>query len=194
MKQNILVRAIEVVGVLFAAFGGFLVGVAPPQAADSRFAVGLSSFITLVILLLIASLSRKKHRRIWILTAVFALILAAGTAYYYKSSYDELVFEYPPIGEPKRKYVAGTTLTPEGEKLKRENPGISTAKLVSGVGGWDLRGKLWPEASLNAARRKLVFSYVVLVIAFATSIFALTEGVLGDSLNARPKRGRQSSS
>lgn len=173
-----LVRAIEVVGVLFAAFGGFLVGIAPPPEADARFAVGISSFFALVILLLVASLSNRKYRKIWIIVAFCSLVLAAVTAYYYKSSYNELTFEYPP-GNPKVEYVAGTELTPAAQKVKRDNEGISNAKLVAGFGGLPYRGKVWPDASVNAARRKLIFSYVILVTALALSIFALTEGTLG---------------
>lgn len=190
MNKTVLVKGIEVVGVLFAAFGGFLVGIAPPQAADARFAVGISSFFALIILLLISSLARKKYRKAWITVAICCLILAIVASYYYKVSYNELTFEFPP-GNPKVEYVAGTELTPLAQKERRDDPGISNAKLLAGFGGPRFIFKVWPEASLNAARKKLIFAYVILVTALASSIFSLTEGTLG---NTGTESGRQNRS
>lgn len=192
MNQTVLVKGIEVVGVLFAAFGGFLVGIAPPQAADARFAVGISSFFALIILLLVSSLARKKHRRAWITAAVCCLILAIVASYYYKVSYNELTFEYPP-GNPKVEYVAGTELTPLAQKERRDNPGISNAKLLAGFGGPRFIFKVWPEASVNAARKRLIFAYVILVTGLASSIFSLTEGTLGSASTGVVRQQRSTS-
>ncbi|HXI26578.1 MAG TPA: hypothetical protein VNG71_22190, partial [Pyrinomonadaceae bacterium] len=100
-----LIKGIEVVGVLFSAFGGFLVGVAPPLAADARYAVGISSFFALIVLLLISSLAKKKHRNAWIISAICSFVIAVVSSYYYKDLYNELAFESPP-GNPKVEYVA----------------------------------------------------------------------------------------
>jgi len=186
LNQNILIKAIEVVGVLFAAFGGFLVGIAPPQAADARFAVGISSFFALIILLLVSSLAKKKNVRAWIMAAICSLLVAAAAAYYYRSVYYSLTFEYPP-GNTQVEYVAGTELTLEAQKQKRDNPTISNAELVAGFGGLPFRNRVWPEASVNDARKKLIFTYVILVIALASAIFSLTEGILGGVSNGYGK-------
>src|SRR5258706_6402784 len=185
MRQSVLIRALEVVGVLFAAFGGFLVGIAPPQAADARFAVGLSSFFALIILLLISSLANKKYRRAWRVGAVVFLLVAVAGAYYYRSTYYALTFEYPP-GDSKVLLIAGTEFTPEAHKQRRDNPTISNAELVAGLGP----DRVWPEAAVNAARKKLIFSYVFLVMALASSIFSLTEGTLGSANEAKRKRSK----
>lgn len=185
MKQNILIRSIEVVGVLFAAFGGFLVGIAPPVAADARFAVGISSFFALIILLLVSSLAKEKYERAWIIAAICALLVAGVSAYYYRSIYYELTFEYPP-GNTEVLLVAGTELTLEAQNLKRDDPTLSNAELLAGLGG-ELN-RVWPEASLNAARKKLIFTYVILVIALASAIFSLTEGTLASASNGKRKR------
>src|SRR6266404_3969540 len=159
MNQAVLVKGIEVVSILFAAFGGFLVGIAPPQDADARFAVGISSFFALIILLLVSSLAKKKYRRAWIIAAISFVVLAIGSSYYYKSLFNELTFDYP--GDPPKVYVAGTELTPLAQKARREDPGISNAKLLAGFGGPRFIFKVWPEASVNAARRRLIFIYVL---------------------------------
>jgi hypothetical protein len=46
--------------VLFVAFGGFLTGVVPPKDADAKFAVGVSSFVALIVLFLCSALSNKR--------------------------------------------------------------------------------------------------------------------------------------
>lgn len=177
MNRNILIKGIEIVGILFAAFGGFLAGIAPPQAADARFAVGLSSFLALIILFTIAALSKKMRQRIWIIAAVILFIVSAGTAYYYKTSFDALTFEYPP-GNPQVEHIAGTDLTPAASEYKRQHEGISNAQLLAKFGGLPNMGKVWPDTSVNSARIRLIASYVILVLSTASAIFALSEGAL----------------
>jgi hypothetical protein len=184
MNNSILVRAIEVVGILFAAFGGFLVGIAPPQDADARFAVGISSFFALIVLLFVSSLSGKKYRKAWLTVAVISFALTAAGAYYYKSCYDSLTFSYP---HTEGRHIAGTYLTPQAQKAKDDNPSISKMELVAGFGGLPLATRVWPDAAMNAAKSKLVFSYVFLVTALALSIFALTEGTLGAQIIGAPQ-------
>ena len=180
MNQKLLVKGIEIIGVLFAAFGGFLAGIAPPQAADARFAVGLSSFLALIILFIIAALSGKKYLRAWIIAGACLLVLAVGAAYYYKTAYDSLTFEYPP-GNKEVEHIAGTELTRAAKTYKQQHEGISNSELLAQYGGLQNKGKVWTEDSINSARTKLISSYVVLVLALASAIFALTEGALGST-------------
>jgi NADH:ubiquinone oxidoreductase subunit 3 (subunit A) len=181
MNRNILIRGIEVIGILFAAFGGFLAGIAPPQAADAKYAVGISSFLALIILLTAATLSKKKYQKAWIIAAIALFIAAIGAAYYYKITYDALTFEYPP-GSTQVEHITGTELTPRAKDYKQKNNGISNAQLLARFGGLENKGKVWTEESVNSARTKLIASYVVLVLAIAAAIFALTEGALSWSI------------
>jgi hypothetical protein len=189
MRNGILVRAIEVVGILFAAFGGFLVGIAPPQDADARFAVGISSFFALIVLLFVSSLSAKKYRKVWLTVAMVSFALTVAAAYYYKSNYNSLTFSFP---QTEGRHVAGTYLTPEAQKERDKNPSISNMDLVAGFGGLPYATSVWPEAAINAAKNKLVFSYVFLVTALALSIFALTEGTLGAATVGAPQNNQAS--
>ena len=195
MNQNILTKGIELVAVLFVAFGGFLAGIAPPQAADAKFAVGISSFLALIILFIVAALSKKKYRRVWIVAATCLFVISLVAAYYYKETYDALTFEYPP-GSTKVEHIAGTELTPSAKEYKQQHEGISNAQLLAKFGGLQNKGKVWSEASGNSARRELIGGYVTLVLAIAAAIFALTEGALGSislgsSANGRGGRRRQ---
>jgi hypothetical protein len=187
MQQGILAKGVEIVGFLFAAFGGFLTGIAPPETADARFAVGLSSFLALILLLIIAALAQpqspKRWRNYWLGAAICLCALATLAAFVYKSYYDTLTFEFPP-GSTKVEHIAGTELMPDAQLYKQRNPGISNAQLLDDFGGLENKGLVWTEESTRKARTHLIGSYVVLVLTLAGSIFALTEGTL-----ARPQRG-----
>jgi len=182
LNQTLLVKGIEIVGLLFAAFGGFFAGIAPPQAADARFAVGLSSFLALIILFIVAAASRKtkKARRVWLIVGCVLFVVAILSAYHYKTSYDQLTFEYPP-GAAAVEHVAGTELTPEALEYQQSHPGLSNSQLLAKFGGLKNKGEVWPAASVNRARIKLIGSYLVLVLAISGAIFSLTEGVLGQA-------------
>lgn len=177
MNNKYLIKGIEIIGILFAAFGGFLVGVAPPQEADARFAVGLSSFLALIILFIISASSNKEYRKWWLISGIVLVFVILFAAYNYKSNYDALAFEYPP-GNSQVRYVAGTELTQDAKTYKSEHPGLSNSQLLAKFGGLQNKGRVWVEESISSARTKLISSYLFLVLTIAGAIFALTEGVL----------------
>ena len=181
MNQTFLTKGIEIIGVLFASFGGFFAGIAPPQAADSRFAVGISSFLALIALLLIAGVSKqKKLRKVWLVAACGLSVIVVIAAIYYKTSSDALTFGYPP-GSTVVEHIAGTELTAAAREYKEQNEGLSNAQLLAKFGGLQNKEEVWSAASVNHARRKLIVSYMVLVLSISAAIFSLTEGVLGGS-------------
>lgn len=182
MSKDLLTKGIEIVGILFAAFGGFLAGIAPPQAADAKFAVGLSSTLALIILFTVASLAKNNYRRAWIITASILSIIAIVSAIYYWSISVSLTFEYPP-GNTEVEHIAGTELTQDAKDYKLQHQGISNAQLLAKFGGLQNKGKVWTEDSVRGARTKLIATYVVLVLAIASAVFALTEGALTGSNN-----------
>jgi len=179
MNKNVLTKSIEVVGILFAAFGGFLAGIAPPEAADSRFAVGLTSFIALIILMIIAALARGGRRRGWITTACVFLVVAIAAGFTYWSLTTKYTFPYPSTSR-KLEHIAGTTLTGPASAYRDDHPGISNSDLLAKFGGIAKKDLVWPPESVRAARLRLMTAYVFLVISIATAIFALAEGALGD--------------
>jgi nicotinamide riboside transporter PnuC len=190
MNNSLLVKGIEIVGVLFAAFGGFLVGMAPPQAADAKFAVGLSSFLALIILFIISALAKRKYRRAWLIIAGVLAFVILFAGYYYKTNYDALTFEYPP-GSTQVEHIAGTELTQEAREYKESHPGISNAQLLAKFGGLENKGEVWMEESVSKGRTKLIGIYVFLVLAIASAIFALTEGVLVQPAARSPKADKK---
>src|ERR1022692_3986049 len=96
----LLASAVEVVVFLFASFGGFLKGIAPPQQTGAAYATGILSFLVLITLLIISSLSRTapgaKFRRAWLIAGIAAFILALPPAFLYPSALDRYTWSYPP--------------------------------------------------------------------------------------------------
>ena len=70
--MTLLTRGVQIVVFLFAAFGGFFVNIAPPDARDASYATGLSSFVMLIVLMAFASrvTFTGRIRRRWQRTAV----------------------------------------------------------------------------------------------------------------------------
>ena len=178
MSRNVLSKAIGVIVVLFAAFGGFLSGIAPPEEADAKFAVGLSSFLALIILLAIAALAKKKHSREWIIAACVLFVIAVPSAFLYWSNSVDYTFEYPP-GSGRADHVAGDQLTPEARAYKGIHTGLSNAQLLARFGGLENMQKVWLPESIRTARTKLIGCYLLMVLMIASALFALTEGALG---------------
>ena len=179
--QTILKRAIELITFLFAMFGGFLTNVAPPEEVNSRFAVGISSFLSLIVLLIISALvtrplTRKLKRR-WLIAASALFMLALGSALAYVWNINRLTFPYPPESI-RAEYVGGTRLTPEAEEYRRANPTKTISNVVADFGGMESRELVWPPDSIRSAKLILLINYMLLVLGLSGSIFCLTEGLL----------------
>lgn len=189
-NTKILALAVEIVGFLFAAFGGFLIGIAPPEEADARFAVGLSSFLSLAILLIVAGVaqtwSRRRLRKIWLVAAGVFFVLTVVLAFTYWKLRDRLTFAFPP-GTLTEIYVAGTELTPAArDHLASQATELSSSELLDRFGGLVNREKVWVAESISRARFLLIASYVALVVSLAGGIFSLTEGQLNVPLEQPP--------
>jgi hypothetical protein len=172
---------VEVVLFLFAAFGGFLTNVAPPDDAGGHFAHGLASFSCLIVLLLVSAISKGRiKRRYWIIAASIFLISFIGTGLFYKRVFGELTFPFPPETSQNQKlYVgAGTDYTDEARKALAKDPTLTASELVDGLGGVDFKARVWPQRSLYNASLKLTIYYLLMVLSLASVIFCLTEGVL----------------
>jgi hypothetical protein len=188
--KPILAWAIETVTFIFAMFGGFLTAIAPPGEADARFAVGISSFLMLIVLLFISAFTqgrlKKKHRKIWLAVAVIGFIVGAASAFSYKWNLDRLTFGYPPES-PETTYVAGTELTEEASNYLARHSGLPTSQLVAKFEGPENREVVWTAASIRKSKMILTINYVSLVLSLAATIFCLTEGLIVKPANQRSK-------
>jgi hypothetical protein len=175
-SREVLVRAIEVVTFIFAAFSGFLRNIAPPGKATEGFAIGIASFLTLCILLLLSTRVKKKsrtaERRLWVRVAgvLAAIALAAGLLYYRIRG--ELTFSYPP-DNPQAEYIAGTQYTSGAARFAVR--GLSNDQIVAKFGGLENRQLVWSPASTERASMILVSSYLLFVLSLAGALFSLAE-------------------
>jgi hypothetical protein len=176
--HSVLVRATQGVAFLFAAFSGFLKGIAPPEETAAGFAVGTASLLSLCILLFLSNWSRKrkitaKERRLW-LTLAGTLTLLAGAAaltYYYNTN--RLTFEYPP-DSPHGQYIAGTEYLPAAAALAEQGQ-LSPAEVLAKFGGLPNTHLVWRTESIQRAKLILVTNYLIFALSIASAVFALVE-------------------
>jgi hypothetical protein len=177
----VLIRGIEVVVFLFAAFSGFLKIIAPPEEVNTSFALGMTSFLTLITLLFITAISQhmavKQYKRLWLIVAFAASLIFLSSGVLYKYERDRLTFFYPPESS-QLEYVGGTSMTQEARTYK-DKTGKSDASVVAAFGGLLYREQVWPGESSRTARLILTVNYMLLVLTLAATLFSLVEGIIG---------------
>jgi hypothetical protein len=189
---KILKSAAQIVTFLLAAFGGFLRGIAPPEETRAALALGLSSFLCLILFLLVTALAQTLTRRFWLVaSAAAAVSLVVATIVYQRQS-QELTFVWAPSGDT---YVIGDGhLTPKAAEARQHDPSLTNYDLVAGFGGIDKttgidrRNAVWPESAILSASRQLTFDYLWVVLSAAVAVFCAIEGVMRAPPMIRPRR------
>ena len=179
--MNYLTKGLEFVAAVGAAFGGFLFNIAPPDETGVKFAVGISSFLMLLIFLFIATLTpgepKPENRKCWYFVAAVATVLFIASAFVYRYNFERLTLVYPPADEGQIRYVNGTELTPEGKAARDSKPNISRAELLDEFGE-NRRHAVWTQSSIDRANTTLVVNYVMVVLTITLALLCLIEGIL----------------
>ena len=182
--KDLLMKAVEIITFLFAAFSGFLKRIAPPEETESSFTVGASSMLALAALLFISAASknrlRKKYKKVWLTISFAFFIVAMVSTFIYKANLDELTFPFPQEDANAERFIRGTALTPDAQSYIKEHPEKNTSDIVADYGGITQKELVWTSDSIRQAKLKLTINYVVLVLSLASTIFCLTEGVLAE--------------
>ena len=190
-SKDLLAKAVEIITFLFAAFGGFLKQVAPPEEANAQFAVGASSILALIALLFVTAVAkqqaRKKYKKIWLAASLAFFLCAVIATFFYKQKLDELTFPYPPENT-RTEYVRGTVFTSEAESYRVAHPEKTISEIVGDYGGLADRELVWTPESIRSAKLQLTVTYVILVLTLATAIFSLVEGVLAGPTKRAPAK------
>ncbi len=188
-SKAVILTAVQVVGVLFAAFGGFLAELAPPGEADARFATGVGSLLTLCLLLGVKAVTRTapapRARRAWLAVSAVLFVGAAVSVLVYKADLERLTYGYPPEA-PTAVHVAGTERTPPALDRAASHPHEPTAHTVAAFGGPTASELIWTPASIDAAARRLIVGYLAFVLCLAGTVFCLVEGALGAGAHPGP--------
>jgi len=179
--KAILTKGIGTVTFLFAAFGNFILDIAPPGESNSRLVVGIASMLVLFVLLFISAIKKnqppKQSPKLWYYASVFFFVLAIMSSITYQSNLSNLTFPYPPQSQ-KAEYIKGTVLTGIAEQYSKEHPLKTTAEIVAAFGGISCIERVWTRESIEKAKRILSINYVILILSVATMLFCLTEGIL----------------
>lgn len=190
-KIKILKQGIQIVIIVFAAFGGFLFHIAPP-GNNVKVAVGIGQFTTLCLLLYISAFSiyslslnkkrYKKNYKIWLVICGLAILstLLSGVQYFQK--HNELTVK---VDKWDMTFTKGT-LTPESLEICKEDNLTSelscedallknfyTAEQVE-------KGFLWSEKSIKSSQLTLLIWYLVFLISLSFSLFSSLELIVSD--------------
>lgn len=185
-KINILKNGIQIIAILFAAFGGFLLNIAPPGGAI-KLSVGIAQFITLCLLLYISAFSiyslslnksrYKKNFKTWLVICGIALISTIVTAIVYFQQYNHLVIK---IDKWDAAYVKGY-LSFESLKICKEEKndtehGCEMELLNNFYTAQQVEdGFLWTRESMKASQLRLLIWYLAFILSLSISLFATIE-------------------
>src|SRR5262245_1691351 len=128
--KSLLISFIEAVTFLLAAFGGFLRHIAPPEQTGAAYAVGILSFLILIVLMIISAISRKapgtKFRRAWIIAGAVAFVLAIPPFFLYPHALALYTWTYPAGNPVKRVRGLDAEFTEPVKAFLKQNPGPTT--------------------------------------------------------------------
>src|SRR6266567_6031324 len=159
--KRIAAWAIEIATFFFAAFGGFLTKIAPPDQTGASYDVGVMSFFVLIVLLAISAAARGKqteaNRRRWMMAGIACFLLALPAVLLYRTAWEENTYSYPPE-KPLQQHVRGSDAdrTLLAEDWVREHPGDSSpAELEANLP----YNQIWKPESIARANRRLLLTY-----------------------------------
>ncbi|HWP56218.1 MAG TPA: hypothetical protein VN476_18945 [Pyrinomonadaceae bacterium] len=186
--KPVLTKAVEIVTFLFTIFGSFFISFAPPEVDTARGAVGLASFVTLALLLLISATARlyikDRFKALWLVVFVVFFIVGVVSGFKYRQDRAQYAFAYPP-GSTEVNTIGGIEMLPDAAQEMRDN-GWDKATLLAEHGPQYIT-TIWEESSVNQAKGLLFKTYFFFVVGIAVSLFSLTEGLLSKSKKTRKR-------
>jgi hypothetical protein len=186
--RRVAAWGIEIVTFLFAAFGGFLTRIAPPDQTGAFSAVGVVSFFVLIALLIVSALARQApsetYRKRWIASGVVCFLLALPGVVLYRAAWEQNTYGYPPEQPKMVRHVKASDKdrTDSAQNWVRQHPDkASPAELEANLG----YENVWKQEPIARANTQLLLTYGWLVLSLATAIFCLIEANAGsDKKNA----------
>ena len=175
--KKLLASFVQVIEFLFAAFGGFLANIAPPAQTNPKFAVGLSSFLALIALLVVSALAKSapaaKFRKRWITAGIICFVITVVAGLFYPWVLGRLTYSYPPPPDAAVAWhINGWELTSTAKTFIAKHPGqYSPGQLELKLPSDDI----WTPESIAKAKMILLINYLALVLSIASAIFCLLE-------------------
>lgn len=204
-KLGILKNAIQVIVCLFAAFGGFLFNIAPPNGTDVKLPLGIAQFLSLALLLYVSAfsvyslvLNKKRFNRnykMWLGVAGFFLVVTIASSFTYFHHYENLVL---PVDKWDTTLVRGE-LTVDAlavckEEFRIQDPDRCEHDLLAGFYTIDqvATGRLWTRNSIKSSQMKLLVWYIVFVIALSGTLFSTIELLSSKYMGSQSKPKKSS--
>jgi hypothetical protein len=185
--KRLEVWAVQVVTFLFAAFGGFLTRIAPPDQTGASYDVGILSFLVLVLLLIISALAKqapsKAYRKRWLAAGAVCFLLALPGAVLYYETWQENTYSYPPE-KPMVQHVRGSDKDRAelAQNWVREHPNEASPADLEANMPYE---KIWKPEAIARANRRLLLNYGWVVLSLATATFCLIEANAGSGQETR---------
>lgn len=170
----LLASAVAAVAAVFLMFDSVLSELIPP-IEGSRLGVQLASFLTVIVLLMVSLLIRKRLRQSTtiklVAIGVALVVVTLGVFWYFQSEVGRYVYQYPykeTKGVEPAKYVAGDWRANIAPKVQ----GRSVAQMVSVHGEpQDMDGVLWDAESRELHTSRIRMLYILLAMVMTTTLF-----------------------
>ena len=184
----IVTLIIDLVAMVFGAFGAALLDMFPEEIEKSAFATGYAAFVSVVLLFLVRIGAQRFG---WGRGTFFALFLLGAAVYvgggaWYRESLDAKLFRYPnPQSEDL--YLAGCERTEVAEAAVSADPRLVDPLLL--VFEFAARPehnfvRVWTFEGMETCRRRLFLHYVAIVGALVFAIGCAVE-IVGSHIGPR---------
>lgn len=196
-------RAIQAVVSVFAAFGGFVMHIQPPEEAYRGFPIAFAGALSALLLLLLSAVGREAansvfYRRICMALSAVLIAGAGAIGVTYQNQVLTRTADIPGVnGGQELKVVIGTEYTAETQRWMQNNP-CSTSEVSSCSNaallvhfGLDRRDLVWTEKSILESVRTLNNTYLAFAVLLSSSVFVLLECLGEHILEAKdgPEKG-----
>ncbi|MEP6681826.1 MAG: hypothetical protein ABJA35_01145 [Parafilimonas sp.] len=197
-KTGIIKNSIQLVVLLFAAFGGFLLNIAPPANGTVNLAVGITEFITLALLLFISAFTNfslvlnkkrfKRNYRSWLIFSAVCFTMLIATSLLYFNNYGKLVLH---VNKWDTTFIRGE-LSPDAIQLCSEDKYSASQcenqLLKYEYGVKDVEdGLLWTKESMHNNQLRLLLFYLGFIITLSACLFSLIELLSANYLGSQSK-------
>jgi hypothetical protein len=173
--KETLTTFIQVVTFLFAAFGGFLKKIAPPDQVGASFPVGVLSFLTLIVLMIITSLGQEKASgksyRPWLIAGTILFLIACPTAFLYPRLLGSYTYPQASPLQERKINASDAYLSSHARLYKSTHPEVTVEGLSRNLPD----GDVWTETGIQDAEQRLLLCYACLVLSLSGAIFCLLE-------------------
>ena len=182
-NTSLIIRALEIVGIIVSMAGGFLSNVAPPSDNNiwlNQFALGIGFVIILTSLFIIWSLATYYANKLsimrWNMAALVSLAIFLSSGIYYFSLLNRYTYLEPQTKTHSITRVHGNELTSLAEVWRQSHPNPTKQEMLYSF-GYE-HSAIWVEAATRRMEILLLVVYLLVVMSMALAVLSLSEGAL----------------